>query len=167
MGKFAYEERTRVVWVPNEDGITDIAAPTTSELTAEGTVYLSPFLKKDGVSTPQNQNNVNSAGIDTSFDSEEVGSWGGSLELQCFRDDNPANDTAWNLFEYRNRGFIVIRRGAVASDAFADGDVVEVYPVTQHQPIPAPSATNEMVTFSAKCAVRSQPELKAIVGGGS
>lgn len=160
MPRYAYEGKTKVVYV---ESIEDITAPTTSELNA-GT-DITNFIRKDGLSTPQNQNMIDSATINDTFDAQVVGSWGGELEIGSFRDDD--DDVAWDLFEYGDNAYVVIRRALPSETAWTNGQAVEVYPTQSHQPIPAPSAANEQVGLTVKLAVRAQPALKAVVGGGS
>lgn len=165
--RYVYEGQTRVALVPRlpAPGIADISAPTTTELNDSGVVDLSVLLTKDGLNTPQNQNMVDSATLAETFDSQLVGSWGGAMELTCFRDR--ASDLAWNTFVYGDEFFLVIRRGVDYDTAWANGQDVEVYPIQSHQPIMQPSAPNEQQRFTVSCAVTEQPDLKATVAGGS
>lgn len=160
MSRYVYEAYTRVAWVPT---ISSIAAPTTSELNA-GT-DLSTLVTKDGLTTPQNQNNVDSATLAETFDAQLAGSWGGACELTCFRDNE--DDAAWDLFDYGTNGYLVIRRGVTYDTAWTNGQKVEVYPVQCHQPIMQPTAANEQQRFNVSLPVTRQPDLKATVGGGS
>lgn len=154
MPRFVYEGRTKVRFVST---ISNIAAPTVAEINA-GT-DLTGFTAKDGVDTPANQNNVDSATIADTFDAQVPGSWGGSVGLTLFRDDSA--DTAWNLLTYGLVGYLVISR--VATNFPTVGNKVEVWPVTSHQPVVLPSAGNETVKFTAQFPVRSQPNLSATV----
>lgn len=159
MARRAFEGYTAVWWIPTELGIGDITAPTTAEL-GLGT-DISTFVTKDGVNTPQNQNMVDNASIADIFDAQTVGSWGGSLELTAFRDD--AADDAWDLFNYGDVGYVVIRRLVPYDQAWAADDVCEVYPAQMHEPINNASAANENTRFKATCAVTRTPELNAVV----
>lgn len=168
--RYVYEGQTRIALVPASVGIADIAAPTLVELTDEDVVDLSRLITKDGLNTPQNQNMVDSATLAEIFDSQLVGSWGGAFELTCFRarpGDDGLGDKAWDTFNYGEEHHAVIRRGVPYDQEWADGDRVEVYPIQSHQPIMQPSAANEQQRFVVSCAVTEQPDLKAVVGGGS
>lgn len=153
MPKLAHEGNTKVHFLPDA---VSLAAPTVANITA-GT-NLTRFVTKDGVATPNNQNMIDSANIDEVFDSQEVGSYGGSpLALTMFRDDT--DDEAWELIEYGTRGFVLIcRRGVpiLASN-------VEMYAVAMHAPVPLDTATNEMQKFKAMFAVTQAPNLNAVV----
>jgi hypothetical protein len=155
VAKLPYEKRTRVYWCTS---ISNINAPTAAEITAG--VYLSPFTKKDGVQTPNNQNFIDSGDITTDFDSQEPGSWGGApVNLTLFRDDTA--DTAWNLMVKGTRGFLVIARTKTVAPTA--GDKVEVWPAAMHHPVMANSAPNENQTFTGAFAITAEPALKATV----
>ena len=156
MAKFAYDGKTRAAFVPT---ITNIAAPTVAQITA-GT-DLSPFITKNGLSTPSNLNMVASGALAETFDAEVPGTFGGPIELTMFRD--VPTDAAWELFTFGTEGYIVIRYGVLSATAFASTNDVEVYAIQTHEPIMTPPATNENATFKVMCAVTRQPNLHAIV----
>lgn len=158
MSRHVYEQRTRVAWVPS---IADIAGPTTTELNAGDD--LSPFITKDGVNTPANQNMVDNATITDRFDAQLVGSFGGPLTLTMYRDNVEADDP-YELFEWGDEGFIVIRYGVDYATGWTNGQRVEVYPAQAHEPVMAPSAANENAKFTIQFAVTSQPDKRAVVG---
>lgn len=144
----------KVTWVPT---IADIQAPTVSEISA-GTPI--PRITKDGVNPPQNQNTVDGAGIDDTYDSENVGTWGGGpFELTIFRDDTDETDT-YDLFVYGLTGFLVIGRFG-SNDT--SSDKVEVWPAESHEPVLMQTATNEKQRFQVSFAITSEPALRAVV----
>lgn len=154
MSRLVHEGNTKIFW------LTTIAAsdlePTAAEITA-GT-DITAFVTKDGLSTPQNQNMVDSATLNEVFDAQRVGSWGGSLQLTMFRDDTTETG-GWDLVVYGTEGYIVVSRfGAPVAT-----DVVEVYPAEMHNPVMAPTAANEMQRFTATLAVTAEPNLRAVV----
>jgi hypothetical protein len=156
MARLVYEGRTNVYWVTT---IASIAAPTVAEITAG--VALTNFVAKDGVAVNTSTNNVDSATIAETFDSQIVGSWGGSVELTLFRDD--AADTAWTTCVYGTNGYIVIDRFRAAGVLPAATEKVEVWPAEMHQPVPQNSAANTQQRFVEMFAVTAQPNLKAVV----
>jgi hypothetical protein len=157
MARYAFDAFTRVTWAT---AIANIAAPTTAELNA-GT-DLSGFLAKDGLQTPDQQNMVDVAALNSNFDAQAVGTFGGPVQLKMFR-DNDGTDAAWNLFVYGTAGFVVVRRGIASATAWAVAQKVEVYPAQMHQPTVIPSASNEAVKFMVTLPVTSTPNLKATV----
>lgn len=155
MPKLVYEQNTKVHWLTT---IADIAAPTLTEITA-GT-NLTPFITKDGVARNIATNNVDSASIDTNFDSQEVGSWGAGFQLTMFRDDGDEAES-YDLVVYGTRGFLVVCPFGEPAVA----DQVEVYPAALHEPAPQNSAANAMQTFMVNCAITDKPNLRAVVAG--
>lgn len=155
MARTQHEGNTKVYWVVT---LTSKTAPSLAQITA-GTL-LTPFITKDGVDVPNNQNMIDSATIDETFDAQEPGSWGGGpLTLTMYRDSVAANDTAWNLCVYNTRGYIVISRRGVP----IVGSKVEVFPAAMHTPVMLATAANEMQKFREVFAVTSTPEMNATV----
>lgn len=155
MSAYVHEGMTKVSWVST---IASIAAPTVAELTA-GT-DITTYITKDGLSVPQSQNMVDNTSLAETFDAQVVGSWGGSLSLTMKRN---TTDTAWNLFDYGDNGYLVVRRGITHDTAFAAAQKVEVYPAQSHKPVPNNTAANAQATFTVGLAVTAEPELVATV----
>jgi hypothetical protein len=153
MARTVSEGKVKVYFCP---AVADIEAPTEGEINA-GT-NLTPYVAKDGVDTPANQNMVDSATIEEAFDAQRVGSWGGSVTLTMFRDDEDETDS-YDLITYGLAGFLVISRFG-APEA---GSPVEVYPVEAHQPTTVPTSANAMQRFTAPFAVTSEPAMRAVV----
>lgn len=158
MPRYVHEGNTKVTFVST---LASKTAPSAATLTA-GT-DLSTLLTKDGLQTPDSQNMVDSSTLADTFDAQVVGSWGGSITLQGFRDSVDADDDLWNLAVYGTTGYIVIRRGLPYSDAWASGQKAEVYPIEFHEPIPNSTAANEEARFTVGCAVTSAPAKRATV----
>jgi hypothetical protein len=156
MARFVYEGKTNVYWVLT---IATTSTPSTTEIS--GGVDLTNFIAKDGVAVNINGNNVDSATIAETFNSQTVGSWGADLQLTMFRDDSA--DTAWNTCVYGSTGFLVIDRFNVSGSDPTNTDKVEVWPAQMHQPSPENSAQDTQVRFVEMFAVTSQPYLSATV----
>lgn len=164
MAAYAYDGNVRFAWLGGEDAIDDIDAPTELEL-AEG-VDISCLLQKGGWSGSPTFNTVEAARACETFDSKVQGTWSVDPTGTFFRDDNPALDIAWDLWEHGTNGYIVIRYGKAYDIEFEDGDEVEVWPVQSSEPVMNENAANTSATFQVSFAA-SQPQLKAVVGGGS
>lgn len=156
MSRYANDGMLRIAVVAT---IANIAAPTTAELNA-GTL-ITNFVTKDGLTVPSSQNYVDNASLAETFDAQVVGSFGGPIAMVGIRDN--ATDTFWNLVVYGTNTHLVVRRGFATATAWAAADKVEVYPIQWHEPLPMQTASNEQSKFSASAAVRSQPNLKAVV----
>lgn len=158
MSRYASDGMVKVYFVAT---IANKAAPTTAELNA-GT-DLSNFVRKGGLKVPNSQNNVDNASLAETFDAQVVGSYGGPITLECFRDGTSGSDTAWNLITYGLTGFVVVRRGISNATAWTAAQKAEVYPVMFHEPVMADTATNEAAWFTAMGAGTSAPNAKATV----
>ncbi len=158
MARYSNDGMIRVDFVP---AIANKAAPTTTELNA-GTA-LTSYVTKDGLTVPANQNFVDDANLSDTFDAQLPGSFGGTIQITGKRDGVPANDTFWNLITYLLAGYVVVRRGVATATAWTAAQKAEVYPVSFHEPVPMPTATNDQGKFSAQAAVTAQPNLKATV----
>lgn len=156
MGKYPNDGRIRVQFVPT---ITNILAPTVAELTA-GT-HITPFLSKDGLTTPADQNNVDVGTLAENFNAQAPGTFGGAIEMTGLRDDQV--DTLWDLITYDLPGYIVVRRGKPTASAFVATDKVEVYPVRFHEPVPDQTGGDEVSRFTISAPVTAKPQLKAAV----
>lgn len=156
MSAYVHEGMTKVAWVLT---ITNVSAPTVAELTA-GT-DISVTLTKDGLNISLSQNYVDNTSLAETFDSQLVGSWGGTSSL-TFRRDN-VTDTAWDTFDWGETGYLVVRRGEAYDGAWAAADKVEVYPAQMGMPVPNATAANAQATATVGMAFTSQPDLHAVV----
>jgi hypothetical protein len=154
MPQYSNDGMIRVQFAPS---VANIALPLVTEANA-GT-HITPFLTKDGLTTPADQNNVDVGTLAETFDAQTVGTFGGALEMTGIR--NNTADTLWNLIVYGLTGFIIVRRGVPTASAFAASQKVEVFPVVFHEPIPAQTGGNESSRFAVSAPVTSQPNLKA------
>jgi hypothetical protein len=139
--------------------IASIAAPTTAELNA-GT-HVTNFVTKDGLTVPAEQNYVDNFSLAETYNAQVVGSFGGPITMIGIRDN--ATDTFWDLVVYGTNTHLVVRRGVVTATAYSSTQKVEVYPIQWHEPLPMQTAQDEQGKFTAAAAVRSQPNLKAVV----
>lgn len=155
MARYVDDGNTKVYWVTS---ISSKSAPTVAELNA-GT-SISAFLAKDGLNINLSQNMVDNADLDDLFDAQGVGTYGGSAELNGFRD---TTDTLWNLCVYGTAGYLVVRRGVAVGTAWTASQKAEVYPAQMHEPIPMPTATNQQTKFKCALAITDTPSLKATV----
>lgn len=157
MARRTHEEYTRIWWVTT---MADPAAPTVAEL--EAGVDISAYVPKDGLKVGATNAKVKNDDITTAFDGEIPGSYGNSVTLTSFRDDD--DDLAWETFRVRNTyGFLVVRRMVPVAEAVAAGQEVEVYPAATGQPAMQDTAENERVKFGVELAVHAPPALAAQV----
>lgn len=158
--RYPFEEFTRVHWLPGEDAVAAIAAPTVAEINA-GT-DITCFLTKDGLNPGGTTNKIDQAGLCSRLDAQGIGSVGYDMSLKAFRDNAAGGDDAWDLFEWNSPGTLVVRRGVAYATAFAAAQKVEVYVGASGEPVPAGSAANAQQTFEVPIAV-AEAQLKAAV----
>ncbi len=152
MASVAAETKVKVYWATT---VASTSAPTVANISAA--TNISSFIMKDGVNISLSQNMVDTATIADLFETQAVGSYGGTIELTMKRDD--ASDTAWNLWVYGTNGFLIVSRYGTPITS----SKVEVYPAQMHQPVPIQPAGNEVQKFTGMAAITADPALKATV----
>lgn len=115
----------RIWFVPT---IASTSAPTVAEINAGWD--LTGFLRRDGLKRPQDANTVDASDVSSLYNKTATGTYGGTpMELQFYKDDTPANDTAFaQLVPRTTAGYFVIRPFG-GSAAVATGNKVEVWTV--------------------------------------
>jgi hypothetical protein len=139
-------ESTKVYWAVT---VASLAAPTVANITA-GT-DLTPWTPVAGVNVAAQQNKAALAMLGEAFVKEGIGTHTRSLTLTHTRDSVLADDDAFTLFTYKLQGHIIIARFGPAIAASR----VEVYQVECGEPMPQPSAENELVTFTEEFAIQA------------
>jgi hypothetical protein len=153
---------TGVVKVQHVPTIANKAAPTVAELGA-GT-DLTPFLTRDGLTTPSDGSTIDVAGLDSRYNSTASGSYGGQpISLKMFRDSVSADDDGWTALPRQTAGYLVIRRFGGSTVAFAAAQKVEVWPIDVLSRTMMATADNEAQKFEVQAAVPTEPNLDATV----
>ncbi len=154
---FPFDGRTKVSWVTT---IADIAAPTVAELDA-GT-DLSCFLTKDGLDLGVSESAVDGGQLCSTIDGETAGTQKIAPTLKMYRASVAADDDAWDLVVLGTAGHLVVRYFTPNATAWTAAQKVIVVKGQWVNPMPAATAANQNVTFSAKVYV-SSVNLKATV----
>lgn len=145
MARILCDGNTKVTWVP---AIASISAPKAStELSAAGSVDLQDYITPDGVNLGLSEATIDSSVLSSIAEYEAPGRYKISLDFTCQRDATAASDKAWSTLTRGTAGFIVIRRSAPAGQAYAVGDVVEVYTMTVGKRQMQKPAKNSLATF--------------------
>lgn len=130
MARLVDQGVTRLTWVPGDDGIADVNAPTVTELEAGVDLtcqMVSTYeVRADGSDTTSERAVCDTANVDT----PTVANYMGRFEL--FRDwDSDAeewtSDDVLEWLEYKQPGYFVRRLGLPMTEAYAAGQQVEVY----------------------------------------
>lgn len=119
---------TSVVFV---ETIATPSAPDVDEINAVSSLDISCYLTGDGFAPETNEETVDDPRLCQVQTFEQRGDFTDSLELTyVFNPDNPTEDEAHTTLLEGTTGFLVVRWGVDSDQAFAAGDIVDVYPVT-------------------------------------
>lgn len=157
MAKYIAAEKVEVWVVPT---ISSVSAPTVTEMNA-GT-RLTTFIR-GGVSIDFSSNLVDSATLESAFNSTSPGTFGGGLNsLNGVLRDNVA-DSAWNALPRDTAGYLVVQLGTATGTAWGSGDVVDIYPWQVVSRNIGDLARDQLVTFDVGFAITSAPTFGATV----
>lgn len=112
------------VWLAT--ALANPAAPTVAEVNAA--TDLTPFMRRDGLSTPKSANTVDNSDASSRQDKTSRGTFSaGPVVYTGYRDST--TDTAWTSLADGTTGFLIVRRFGGSAAAPAAGQKVEVWPV--------------------------------------
>lgn len=153
MSREVYEGNTKVYWLTS---VANIQAPTVAEITAGK--YIGAFMTKDGLALNTGQAAVDTAGIDSFWDTQIGGSTAMTPELTLFR-DGTSEVNGWDLVVQGTVGYLVI----VSFGTPAVGQKAIVIPAEMGIAKPANSAANTAQRFSVSFFMTAPPAQKALV----
>lgn len=153
MSREIYEGNTKVYWLTS---CANIAAPTVAEINAGK--YIGQFMTKDGLALNISQAAVDTAGIDSVWDTQIGGSVGMTPELTLFRDGS-SETNGWDLVVQGTDGYLLVSYFGVP----VAGSKCAVVPAEMGMGKPTNSAANEAQKFTVSFFMRQQPNLKAVV----
>lgn len=164
--KYPADGSTRVYWIPDEDGIADVSAPSVSELNAG--VDISCHIMSGGLALGVSTATIDTASLCSAFVSQANGRTTVTPALTMWRYSQP-DDTAWELFNGGEVGWLVIRSGMPTDTAWANGQAVIVAYVQVSEPAPEFPGGDTATTFVVNMLLVSgrQFDQKAWVGGVS
>lgn len=164
--KYPADGSTRVYWVPGENGIADVSAPEVAELNAG--VDLSCHIMSGGLALGVTTATIDTASLCSAFVSQANGRTTVTPTLTMWRYKQP-DDTAWELFDGGEVGWLVIRSGVDTDTAWAEGQSVIVAYVQVSEPAPEFPGGDTASTFAVNMLLVSgrQFDQKAVVGGVS
>lgn len=111
--------------------IADTAAPDLNEITAVTSLDVSCYLTADGLSPATSEQTIEDPRLCSRQTFEQPGDFTDSIELTyVFNPASPADDEARLALPRGTTGYLVIRWGVDSDQAFAAGDIVDLYPVT-------------------------------------
>lgn len=153
MPDLTYEAMLKISFVST---ITNIAAPTVSQLTAG--IPLEQDLLPDGLNTPSDTASVDNSRMNSTFTTMTVGrrSFTG-ITVKYIRGTSTTQTAVASALIYGANGFLVVRRDKVSTAAWASGDKVEVYPVQIGELNPDSPAPNTLQAVEVPMMVTSEP----------
>jgi hypothetical protein len=153
MSRKVYEGNTKVYWLTS---CANIQSPTVAEIAAGK--YIGAFLTKDGAALNTSQAAVDTAGIDSFWDTQVGGSTGMTPELTLFR-DGASETNGWDLVIQGTQGFLLIAWFGTP----VTGSKCMVIPAEMGIAKPANSAANTAQKFSVSFFMTAAPAQKAVV----
>lgn len=142
------------------DTIANTSAPTVAEITSG--VQMECRITPDGLNRTASTERKNTSKLCSTFTTEASGRRSFELATTFVREIGDTAGLEAALF-YQKNGFLVVRDNRVATDPWAAGDEVEVYPVQCDQPSKAQPAANEDQTITVGYALTADPVLDAVV----
>ncbi len=155
MADIVNDGMTKVAFVTT---IAAPAAPTEAEMGAGQD--LESFLTPDGLGMEFGNDSIDVTALSSTYNAELPGRQTVSTELTLkFQGDAAA---PFSTFAGKPEGYIVVRRNVAATTAWAENDVIEVYPVqigTRRRMAPA---ANELLQFMVQAFHTSAPVTGAV-----
>ena len=166
MSRMQFTGAGRLLFLPT---LTDPNAPTVAELTGGTTVELTGAMRQDGLNRSQEAALVDTATALDLFDTTDIGTRSGRMELTLYRDST--DDDAWDALPIGTRGyFIVAPFGFTGADDVTTGlpkpltgDKIEVWQVAISNRSNAAIGKDTAQTFSVTCAVSSPPKDDVVI----
>lgn len=157
MADIPVDGNTRVAFVPT---IANNAAPTTTELNAG--VLLTSVTTADGlIGFEPDTADVDTSSLASTFDTKTIGR--DSFEGTMLRlKKQLTGDTAYTTLTRGTAGYIVIRRDIAESTAWANGQAVEVYPITCGARRRLAPESNTVTRYEVTTKVTAAPTLTAV-----
>lgn len=155
MAVIIIDGRVTAVWC---NAVANLAAPTATE--ANGGTRLEGLITPDGLDIKVGTGSVNSSNLGSKFTTTRAGRISPEVNITFHHD---TVDTAWNLFQYRTTGVLIVRRGIDKATSFASTQPVAVYPLeagAADESKPAPDSTYD---FMVPFFVYLDPELRAAI----
>lgn len=139
--------------------IADISAPkAATEIGAASTLALHTRLTPDGLKTPASTDTIDNSKLASTFTTKRVGrrKFDG-LSLKYIKGDATAEQLFDTTLIYHAQGFLVVRRGILATVAPTAAQKVEVYPVECEEPIVTDPMPNTLQEVTVNLVLISDP----------
>lgn len=129
---------TRLTWVPGEDGIADVAAPTVTELEAgkdlTHLMVTTYEVRTNGSDTTAERSVADVANVDTPTIANYMGRFDLFRDWDADAGEFDPDDDVLNFLQYKDEGYFVRRLGLPRDDDWAADQQVEVYKFMADEP---------------------------------
>lgn len=154
----------RIDFVPT---IANTAAPKLTELNAAGAQELAGYVTGDGWAPSGEQATVTDERIASTQTFEQPGRKSKSLTLTYVHNpDDPTNNEAYITLEEGVTGNIVARYGVPRGQAYAVGDLVDVWPITAGEAMKNWNGANSVHTATQRLFITNQVQNDVAVVAG-
>jgi hypothetical protein len=151
----------RIDYVP---AIANTAAPTITELTAVGAQELACYITGDGWQPTGEQAVITDQRLCATQDFEQPGRKTKTLTIVYVHNPaDPSNNEAYTTLEEGVTGYLVARYGVPRAQAWAAGDIVDVWPVTAGEPFKNFNGANSVHTATQRMFVTGPVARDAVV----
>ncbi|RAO26471.1 hypothetical protein PSN13_06499 [Micromonospora saelicesensis] len=151
----------RIDFVPGP--IANLAAPTLAVLNAVGAQELAGYVTGDGFAPSGEQATVSDERIASTQTFEQPGRKTKSLTLTYVHNpDSPANNEAYLTLEEGVAGFLVTRYGVPRAQAYAAGDILDIWPITAGEPMKNWNGANSVHTVTQRLFVTGDVVIDAV-----
>ncbi|MEU5946314.1 hypothetical protein ABZ793_12220 [Micromonospora sp. NPDC047465] len=152
----------RIDFVPGP--IADRNAPTVAELSAAGAQELAGYVTGDGFAPSGEQATVTDERIASTQTFEQPGRKTKSLSVTYVHNpDDATNNEAYLTLTEGVTGYIVTRYGVPRAQAYAAGDIVDIWPITAGEPIKNWNGANSVHTATQRLFVTGDVVIDAVV----
>ncbi|MDG4792015.1 hypothetical protein O7626_40075 [Micromonospora sp. WMMD1102] len=140
--------------------------PQLAELNAGTSKDVSCYITGEGFQTTLEEQVTTDDRLCSRATFEQPGRWQKQMTLSyVYNMDDPTNNVMYLTLPYLTTGFIVARWGVPYEQAWADGDLVDVYPVKAGKPMKNAPTANSMLTVTQKMFITGESIDDALVGG--
>lgn len=145
--------------------IADLDGPEIAdELGAVSSLDVSCYITGDGFNAETSESNVEDARLCSDAVYEAPGDTTDTLEITyVFNPASPTNNEAHLELVKGRKGYLVVRWGVKATQAWGAGDIVDVYPVTLGTQRKNNPARNAVHRITQKCFVTGAVQREAVL----
>lgn len=144
--------------------LADPETPTLAELNAGTSEDLSCYITGEGFQPSLDEQVVTDSRLCSRATYERPGRWTKSMTLSyVYNLASPVNNAAYLTLAYLTEGFLIARWGVPFEDAWAAGDLVDVYPIQAGKPMKNQPTANGVLTVTQRLFITGESYDDAVV----